>query len=652
MSRNKVSRLGLTAAAILIALITALLNPAPASAADVAFSQVGSPSFAGINQVGATLNATSGTWSPTPTSLTYQWRRDGMDINFATNSSYTLTGDDYQRTITVAVTAARTGNITTMRVSGSMYISYKGDFLNTPNLSINGIFMVGEYLYAVPGNWPADVNKTFQWQANNLDIYGAISDTYQLKPLDKNKTITLRMTVTRYGYNDSIKTFTGLDFVKPATPKMLWQYNYSVMTGKNTFKATATHSFGSTDRISTWCFKKDGVPLNLEMSTKGIYFVDTSNRLITVSSLGGGCYTSYLDDLLAVGLRIDVTDWTVGAHSLEATVKDVMGIVSLPMAMSVTVAKTAPTVTGNFSALANPVKDNFSIAATTTTHTQDAPVTKWCLTIDGASIEQYASATFTSSTGAVQDKSSLVSSNGCVYSTNPFAVLTQGEVAVDSQQFANGTHELGIRVMSQDSEGTYWWSDVVKTSFKIKNPYMPKVAWSSVTNKVTAKGTASRIAGNITANIPGSPSKVTLSAQNASGDWDAFFTGSNSNSFSGLAKFTKNTTVQVEIFDEDSLSVLTEEVLVKVSPVIKLAKPRVVLTGSTISDKITKTVTVAATSPSLSASCLARWSGGSSAFKMSGGKGSVTFRPRGSGTVSVVCNAADMAPSAAVTAKY
>jgi hypothetical protein len=645
-------RRGIAAITLLVAMLVAVVNPAPAQAADVAFSQIGTPTVSGTNQVGMTLSATTGTWNPTPTTFSYQWRRDGMDINYATNSTYTLIGDDYLHNVTVRVTGSRTGNITAAGTSGSIYISYKGDFANTSNLTVDGTMMVGEYLYAIPGTWPSDVNKTFQWQANLVNIPNAISDTYQLQPADKNKTISLKMTVTRVGYNDAVKTFTSPDLVKPAAPKLLWQYNYSVMTGKNTFKATATHSFGSNDAITTWCIKKDGVALTLPLSTKGVYFTDVSNRVLSAYNAGGGCYSSYSDDLINIGLRIDLTDWTIGAHTLEATVKDTSGMVSQAKAMSVTVAKTAPTVVSNFASLANPVKDLFTVTASTTTHSTDAPIKRWCMTVDGVGVNQFSGATFTSGSGALQSKANLVQDSGCISSTDPNAILTQGDVNIDSKQFANGVHELGVKVMSQDNEGTFWWSDVIKTSFKIKNPYVPTVTWSSATGKVVTKGTANKIAGNITANIPGSPSKVTLSSQNASGDWDVFFTGNNSNSFATAAKFVKNTAVQIEIFDEDSLSVLKNEVEVRVAPVVALAKPKVVLTGSTISDKITKTVTVTATSAGLNASCSAKWGGGSTKFAMKSGKGSFTFRPGGSGSVSVICNAAEMAPSAAAVAKY
>jgi hypothetical protein len=643
---------GASAIGLILAMFFALLNPTPASAADIAFSVAGTPSISGYNQVGNTLTAYTGSWSPSPTTFTYQWRRDGMDINFANSSTYVVTGDDYNRNISVAVTASRTGYITTTRISGNFTIYYKGDLANTPNPTINGTMMVGEYLYAVPGTYSTPVNMTYQWQANYVNISNATSDSYQLQPADKNKTITLRITVTKPGFNDLVKTVNGSEYVKPATPTFLWQYNYGVFTGKNTIKANAKYSFGGTDRIKTWCIKRDGVALNLDVSTKGVYFTDNSNRILNAVKGNSGCYTSYTDDLLNLGIRVDVTSWTLGTHTLEATVEDVMGVISKPLTMNITVGKTAPTVNGNFTTLNTPVKDTFTISASTSTHAVEAPIKRWCMTIDGIAVNNYSGASFQSGSGIIQDKNSLVQSQGCVSSSNPDAILTQGELIVDSKQFSNGSHELGLKVMSQDSEGTTWWSDTVKTTFKIKNAYVPKVSWSSSVTKPVAKGTANRISGSISANIPGTAGRVTLSAQNANGDWEEFFSEESTNSFSGSARFAKNTEVQIEIFDEDNLSVLTQSIEVRVAPVVKLAKPKVVLTGSTISDKITKTVTLTATSPGLNAPCSAKWSGGSASFSMKGGKGSLSFRPRGSGTVSVTCSASEMAPSAAVSAKY
>jgi hypothetical protein len=63
------------------------------------------PAITGTAEVGEQLTTSNGTWSGTPTSYTYQWKRNGVNISLATNANYTLTGDDAGKTITVTVTA-------------------------------------------------------------------------------------------------------------------------------------------------------------------------------------------------------------------------------------------------------------------------------------------------------------------------------------------------------------------------------------------------------------------------------------------------------------------------------------------------------------------------------------------------------------------
>jgi hypothetical protein len=66
------------------------------------------PAITGTVEVGETLTASTGTWTGSPTSYTYQWQRIGDstdDIDGATASSYVITSDDCGSTLRVSVTA-------------------------------------------------------------------------------------------------------------------------------------------------------------------------------------------------------------------------------------------------------------------------------------------------------------------------------------------------------------------------------------------------------------------------------------------------------------------------------------------------------------------------------------------------------------------
>lgn len=67
------------------------------------------PTITGTATEGQTLTAGNGTWSATPDSHTYQWKRAGTNISGATSSTYVLVTADVGSTITVAVTAVKSG---------------------------------------------------------------------------------------------------------------------------------------------------------------------------------------------------------------------------------------------------------------------------------------------------------------------------------------------------------------------------------------------------------------------------------------------------------------------------------------------------------------------------------------------------------------
>lgn len=77
------------------------------------------PTIAGTTKVGATLAAVSGTWSPAPVTLKYQWKRNGVAISGATTSTYKLVAADSGKLISVTVTGSKTGYTTKSSTSAS-----------------------------------------------------------------------------------------------------------------------------------------------------------------------------------------------------------------------------------------------------------------------------------------------------------------------------------------------------------------------------------------------------------------------------------------------------------------------------------------------------------------------------------------------------
>ncbi|HEX2195351.1 MAG TPA: CAP domain-containing protein [Actinomycetota bacterium] len=68
---------------------------------------VSPPSISGRARVGRTLRVEPGEWTPDPDSFDYQWLRAGVEVEDATDETYTLRRRDRGKRITVRVTAER-----------------------------------------------------------------------------------------------------------------------------------------------------------------------------------------------------------------------------------------------------------------------------------------------------------------------------------------------------------------------------------------------------------------------------------------------------------------------------------------------------------------------------------------------------------------
>lgn len=190
----------------------AIASPAAASAVDdpaaaaAPFVSAPSPAVTGTGTAGSTLTAVVGTWSPKPTTLTYQWLRNGTPISGATKKTYTLVAADRGTGITVTTTGTKGGYITTSRTSAAKKITTI-PFKTAPIPTVTGSAKVGATLTASAGMWsPAPTTVTYQWYRNGTAITDATAKTYALATTDGGTSLTVRVIAKRSGYTSTART--------------------------------------------------------------------------------------------------------------------------------------------------------------------------------------------------------------------------------------------------------------------------------------------------------------------------------------------------------------------------------------------------------------------------------------------------------------
>ena len=97
-------------------------------------ANTGLPTISGASELGATLTATTGSWSGSPTSYAYQWKRNGSAIGGATASTYVLQAADLGAAITVTITATNTAGSASATSAAT----------NIPNWTLNDQFTTAQ----------------------------------------------------------------------------------------------------------------------------------------------------------------------------------------------------------------------------------------------------------------------------------------------------------------------------------------------------------------------------------------------------------------------------------------------------------------------------------------------------------------------------
>ena len=190
----------------------------------------GAPTISGTVQVGETLTVdTSGISDAdglTNATLSYQWLADDADISGATGSTYTLTDSDEGKAIKVQVSFTDdAGNDETLTSAATDPVdaALAANSPATGAPTISGTAQVGETL-TVDTSDIADMDGltnadfSYQWQADDTAIQGAMGSSYTLADTDEGKAIKVQVSFTDDGGSDETLTSAATDAVAALEP--------------------------------------------------------------------------------------------------------------------------------------------------------------------------------------------------------------------------------------------------------------------------------------------------------------------------------------------------------------------------------------------------------------------------------------------------
>ncbi|MFT4265198.1 MAG: CHAP domain-containing protein [Nocardioides sp.] len=170
------------------------------------------PGVSGTPQVGVPLTATTGSWTPTPTSYSYQWWANDVAISGATGSTYTPTAAEVGKTITTTVWANAAGYVQGITGSTRSAAVQPGTQTVTSAPTVSGTAQVDETLTASPGSYsPGADSISYQWLADGKAIDGATKSTFVPTKEQADARVSVKVTAAKAGYTAVSRTSSATD---------------------------------------------------------------------------------------------------------------------------------------------------------------------------------------------------------------------------------------------------------------------------------------------------------------------------------------------------------------------------------------------------------------------------------------------------------
>ena len=190
--------------AVRIVLTSTLVEPTPNTPA------TGLPTISGTPQVGETLTAGTANIADADgldsVSYNYQWMTDNANIQHATGSSHTLTGDDEGKAIKVKASFTDdAGNAETLTSQATTAVAPRPNRHAAGAPSIQGVLQDQQVLTAdtvgiIDADGLADATFSYQWMritdGDSSEVTGQTSSTYTLTTSDVGNSIQLKVAFT------------------------------------------------------------------------------------------------------------------------------------------------------------------------------------------------------------------------------------------------------------------------------------------------------------------------------------------------------------------------------------------------------------------------------------------------------------------------
>lgn len=256
---------------------TAKTSAATAAVVAGDFTSTPAPIISGTTAVGSTLTANVPAWTPSATTTTYQWLREGAVISGATSPKYDMVAADLGKRIAVRVTGARSGYASVTKTSASTAQVASATFGTVPTPTISGAAVVGAILTATAGTWvPAATTTGYQWFRSGVAIPGATAATYQVTAADAGATLTVRVTGERDGYAATEATSAATAAVEQAA---FTQTSVPKIKGKAKVRAklkVVVGTWSPTPATTTYQWYRNGKAI--KGATEPVYKVTTKDR--------------------------------------------------------------------------------------------------------------------------------------------------------------------------------------------------------------------------------------------------------------------------------------------------------------------------------------------------------------------------------------